>query len=176
MSNVLSNRLSVQLTDADLNTIQQQIQSIAALLPFLIGLTPRERETLPKIDVSNKAFVEDAINALKTENIPLPNGIGVNEVQIDLVLYGQLDRLELQFVELLTKIRHTKILAGSEAYASALFIYRLVEAYHLAGVPGYTALYNQLRKRFIGQGSTDNTTTTPEKEDNEKAVQDIVPK
>ena len=170
MSNVLSNRLSVQVTDGDMTAIQQHLKDLTALLPFLIGLTPRERETLPKIDVNNKAFVEDAINALHTENLSLPNGISSSEMQKDLVLYQQLDSLELQLLDLLTKVRHTKILAGSEAYTSALFIYRLAEAYHLAGVPGYTALYNQLRKRFMGQGgngTASNTDDSTEKKDSE---------
>lgn len=80
MANLLSNRLSVQLSDSDVLNVAQNLKNITDLLPFLIGLTPRERETLPKIDVNNKAFVEDAINALKTENLLIPNGIGMEEM------------------------------------------------------------------------------------------------
>lgn len=153
MSNLILNRLSVVIPDSDFSAIKDKIKSISLTMPFLTGLTPRERETLPKIDVNNKAFVEDAIHALKTENIPLPMGASLEEMEKDLMLYEKLDEIALSLQDLLTKVRHTQMLAGSEAFTSALFIYRLVETYHLAGIPGYTALYNQLRKRFMGQSS-----------------------
>lgn len=174
MSNLLTNRLSVQLPDSDVLAIGAHIKDATGLLPFLVGLTPRERESLPKIDVNNKAFVEDAINALNTEQMVLPNGINGEEIRKDLILYSQLDSIELQLLDLLTKVRHTKMLAGSEAYTSALFIYRMVEAYHLAGIPGYTALYNQLRKRFMGQGNTGSNNNAEDDETVSKNTSDLL--
>jgi hypothetical protein len=43
------NRISAALTDANKTAILQKISEIRALLPFLVNLTPDERQTLPKL-------------------------------------------------------------------------------------------------------------------------------
>ena len=47
----------------------------------------------------------------------------------------------------------TQILAGSDAYATALMIYRLAESAAKAGLPGADTLYQTLRQRFVAQGT-----------------------
>ena len=61
-----SNRLSITALPAAITAVKAAIATVDTQLPFLIGLTPDERKSLPKIDVSNKIFVEDALNAIKT--------------------------------------------------------------------------------------------------------------
>ena len=53
------------------------------------------------------------------------------------------------------------MLCGSEAYASSLTAYRLFEAAASAGLPGADSVYNALKQRFAGQGTTGGTTPTP---------------
>ncbi len=59
-----NNRLSVAPTAAQITAVKGAFATIFTNLPFLIGLTPDEREKLPKIDVTNKVFTEDAIKAI----------------------------------------------------------------------------------------------------------------
>ena len=52
------------------------------------------------------------------------------------------------------------MIAGSEAYASALTAYRLFEAAAKAGVLGADAAYIPLAERFAGQGIKMPTSST----------------
>lgn len=56
------------------------------------------------------------------------------------------------------------MLAGSEAYITALTAYRLLQSAAQDGVPGADTLYDRLKDRFAEQGRTDDTdpgTPTP---------------
>ncbi|MBL7702971.1 MAG: hypothetical protein JNM14_12025 [Ferruginibacter sp.] len=130
-------------------------------MPFLIGLTTEERIALPKINESNKVFVGDSINALVNNAAILPAYLNANEIKTDLTLYEQLDELEGLALQLVEKIQDTRMLCGSEAYASSLAAYRLFEAAATAGLPGTDSIYNALKQRFAGQGPTGGTTPTP---------------
>ena len=59
------------------------------------------------------------------------------------------------------RISDTQVLAGSEAYVSALAAYRNFEAAAYAGIPGADTVYDLLRTRFANQGNTGSTTTPP---------------
>ena len=63
MANLSNNRLDFTLSQSDVTAINDSIDALNSSLDFLIGLTVTERITLPAIDVNNKAFTEDAINA-----------------------------------------------------------------------------------------------------------------
>lgn len=63
------NRISAAITDANKTAILQKINEIRALLPFLINLTPEERQTLPKLGDKTLAFDEKAASYME----PIPN-------------------------------------------------------------------------------------------------------
>ena len=63
MANLTNNRLNVVATAAQIASVKAALTTIDTNLPFLIGLTTEERILLPAINVDNKVFTEDAINA-----------------------------------------------------------------------------------------------------------------
>ena len=160
MANPLLNRVDTTLTEQTIQDIQQQLNAIEQQLPFLLEVTPEEAKHLPKIDVSNHDFVRETISVLDTEPIMLPQGFSAEAVKRDYELYNQLDTLTLRFEQLFKLLSNTRMVAGSEAYQSSLFIYKLVQAYAGAGIPGYGALNDRLKTRFLGQGSSEKTETT----------------
>lgn len=162
MSNITNNKLSVVLTQAQVDAVKAAINTINTNLPMLLGLTLEERKTLPKVDVNNKIFVEDAINAMETNPSFLPAYFSVAELKKDLTLYQQLDPLLLEINKLAEKIDDTQMLAGSEAYVTALATYRNFEAAAKAGIQGADTIYELLKARFAGQGSSVSATTTNE--------------
>jgi hypothetical protein len=91
---------------------------------------------LPKINVSNKAFTEDAINSMVNNPSLLPAYFNVAEMQKDMTLFTQLDEMSIIINQLAERISDTQLLAGSEAYVSALAAYRNFEAAANAGVCG----------------------------------------
>jgi len=162
VSNAQTNRVSVTLTAAQVQAVKAALQTILQQLPFLVGLTVEERQSLPKINIANKSFVEDSLAAMNNNATLLPAYLNVVEVQKDFTLYRQLDELVLLANQLTERLRDTQILAGSEAYSNALIGYRLFEAAAKAGLPGADTVYEGLRERFEGQGGRLPTTPAPE--------------
>ena len=161
MSNINSNRLDVSLNPQEVTQINAAITNIEVLMPFLTGLTIEERVAIPKINVANKAFTEDAINIAVQNPSLFPGYINPAEMQKDLLLFNQLDVLATSMRRVLEKIEDTLMLAGSESYISALAVYRSISAAAKAGVPGADSLYDQLRARFAEQGGNGGNNPIP---------------
>jgi hypothetical protein len=157
MSNLLNNRVNGTATPAQVTAVKAAFQTILTNLPFLIGLTAEERRTLTAIDVSNKAFTEDAINAGVGNSTLVPSYISMVNMQNDLTLFTQLDEISALANQLCERIEDTRMLAGSEAYGQALNLYKAFTSAADAGVPGTDSIVEQLKKRFA---STGNTVTT----------------
>jgi hypothetical protein len=158
MSNLLNNRVSVTATAVQVTAVKAAFQTILTNLPFLVGLTADERKTLNTIDVNNKAFTEDAINSAVNNATLIPSYISIPNMQSDLTLFSQLDELSGIANQLCERIEDTKMLAGSEAYGSALSLYKIFGSAAEAGVPGTDSIVEQLKKRFASSG---NTVATP---------------
>lgn len=159
MSNINNNRLNITMTATQIADVKAAFHTIIANLTFLTGLTNDERMTLPKINVSNKAFTEDAINASVNNGSMLPGYFTTAQMQTDYTLFVQLDEIKLLAEQVCERISDTQLLAGSEAYVSALAAYRLFGAAAEAGVAGADAIYDLLKSRFNQSSST--TTPTP---------------
>lgn len=164
MSGINNNRLNEVLSIDAVQSIKALLLQIQNQMPFLVGLSPGERMTLPKINVSNKAFAEDAFNVLRNNPSLFPAFLDVDFLQNDLVLFQQLDELATLSRQLTEKIEDTRTLAGSEAFTTALSIYRIAESASIAGISGSDTIYKQLRDRFI-YASTPNTGATPTPEE-----------
>jgi len=148
MSNLMNNRVNATMTAAQVAAVKTAIQTISTNMPFLVGLTVEERISLPKINVVNKAFAEDAINAVVNNAGSVPSYLNPIQMQNDLQLFTQLDELTTLLRQVLEKAEDTQILAGSEAYIGALTGYKLFGAAADAGVAGADTIYAALRQRF----------------------------
>ena len=163
MASLQNNRISAALTAQDVQDILAAIQVIENKLPFIVGLTADERKTLPKINRQNKLFVDDALQACTNNASLLPTYVSVGEMQKDYDLYRTLEQVLQPLAQLYEKVRDTQILAGSEAYSSALTVYKLFQMAAAVGMPGMDTIVAQLSERFAGQGSntTENSETPP---------------
>lgn len=154
MSNLTNNRINIVMTPTEVTDVKNAINTINTTIGFSVSLTTEERSSLPKINVANKAFTEDAINALANNSSLFPSYLDVTQMQNDFKLYTQLDELATILRQTLERIEDTRILAGSEAYVAALSVYKLVSAASSAGVQGTDTIYEQLRERFNISTST----------------------
>jgi len=148
MPNLNSNRIDAVLTDSEILALKTQFTAIESSIPFLTGLTPEERIALPKINVSNKIFVEDALMHIRNTPGILPAYLDAAKIERDYVLFGQLDELLRLSKRITEKLEDTMMLAGSEAYVSALTAYRLFGAASQAGIAGSDTAYSHLQSRF----------------------------
>lgn len=163
MANLTNNRVDATLSAEAVQTIKDHIQGIVESLPFLIGLTPQERMSVPKISVKNKVFAEDAISAAANNSELLPSFIKVEAMQRDLSLFHALDEISGLLKQLYEKVADTQTLAGSEAYTSALTVYKIFGAASEAGIKGTKSVHEQLRARFV-QSSSGSVQATPTEE------------
>ena len=154
MANLTNNRINTTATAAQVTAVKTALQTIAANLPFLVGLTSEERIALPSINVSNKACTEAAINAGVNNPALIPSYVSVVNMKNDMLLFTQLDEIIMMTKQLLEKMEDTQLLAGSEAYTSALTLYKLFGSAADAGVGGTDAIVTQLKQRFAGQGGS----------------------
>jgi hypothetical protein len=109
MSNLSNNRLNITATAAQITAVKTALQAVTTNLPFLIGLTTEERIALPAINVSNKAFTEDAINAAVNNASLIPSYVSVPNMQNDMTLFTQLDEIIILVKQLLEKLEDTQL-------------------------------------------------------------------
>ena len=152
MGNLTNNRINLSMTAAQVTGVKTAFTAIQTNTPFAVSLTTDERILLPKIDVSNKAFTEDAINAAVNNAAMLPGYFNTASMQTDLVLFSQLDELLGIARQIVERLEDTLILAGSESYVAALTSYKLFISAADAGVVGADAIVDQLKKRFLNNG------------------------
>ncbi|WP_103068137.1 hypothetical protein [Aquimarina sediminis] len=162
MSNVLNNRLSVTVDPQVITEVKSKIAEINGLLPFLTGLTTNERKTQPKINRSNKLFVEDTLDSMRQNQGIVPDYIKLEELEKDYALYNELKVLALELAELSEKVNDTRILAGSEAYSTSLLAYKMFGVAANSGVAGAEALYARLKERFTNASNPIDDTVTDE--------------
>ena len=167
MSNITNNRVSVTLS-ADLrDEAYAHINSLEAIFPLLLSATVDEWTSLPKIDVDNKQFVEDAIAVLRNRANELPPQMQpmVKEMEKDLAYFKLLDEVEIVFTQFLEKIRDTRMLAGSEAFQAALAMKKIVSAYAAMGLPGWDDANDRLGEFFKKMKKNTGASAMPETTD-----------
>lgn len=164
MGNLLSNRVSQVISPADLTATIGHLTAIETLFPWLVGLNTTERKTIPKIDSVNRDFVADAQNIIANNPDLFPAYFSAAELGKDFDLYNVLDEIIPVAERVLEKLKDTQMLAGSEAYISALTAYRLLQSAAGDGIPGTDVLYDRLKARFENQGGpgAPETPVTPE--------------
>ena len=159
---IQNNRLDLVLTDAQVNDLRTHFSKINDILnPFVQALTLDERSTIPKMNVSNKAFVSDAMVAVKGNAEFLPAYLTGDAMDNDYRLYEQLEEFLAAAETITEKLSDTQMLAGSEAYQYALAAYRLFGAAAKAGLNGADSVYGRLSERFASHGGPAASVASP---------------
>ncbi len=154
MTTVSTNRISVSLDELSMAEVQSAFLTIHKHLPFLLRLNPQERQTIPRVNVANKQFISDALTVMHNHQELFPGYLDAEVFSREMELYTQLEVLMAQARELFEKLLDTKLLAGSEAYLSAMSVYKLVTAAAHAGIPGADSICEQLSERYATYGPT----------------------
>ncbi|WP_320111528.1 hypothetical protein [Draconibacterium orientale] len=145
----MQNRISFVLNDEEKTAINQSIETLVNVLePKLVSLTTDERKEMPKMGDKTIAFVSKALDYGEEYPNYIPSFIDVPESKIDFdavqtmrVFYTQLERI-------INELDDTMTLAGSEAYSSALSIYKVMKNAAAMGQPGAEEAARELAMRF----------------------------
>jgi hypothetical protein len=147
------NRISLELTTDVVNEVKALVDQIESKLPFLISLTSDERANLAKLNRDNELFVEETIRAAEHHTEVIPNYINVSEMEKDLLLYQQLNRIMVRLSHVSNKIKDTMHIAGAEAFATALVTNNMFQIASKMGVNGMDVVSARLSELFsTGEG------------------------
>lgn len=114
----------IALTPQDLARLEAAIATIREVLPFLVSLTPVERQGMPKIGMRAQAFTEKAFSVAERHPELVPGRIDMSVARGQLALYGTLNKILQPLTELRERVYCTQMLAGSEAYTAARLVYQ----------------------------------------------------
>ncbi len=114
----------ITLTPQDLERLEGAIATIREVLPFLVGLTPAERQGMTKIGMRAHTFTEKAFLVAERHPDLVPGRVNMSVARGQLALYETLNGILQPLTELRTRVYCTQMLAGSEAYAAARLVYQ----------------------------------------------------
>lgn len=122
------NLISAVLSDGDRDAAITALETFDAKLPFLLGLTPKDRQELQKMGDTRRAFVEQTVSVAAQNPQVFPASFDQAEFQKDMALYLQLapimDAIQIRF----SKVSDTMMAVGSDLYDSALEAYSYIKA------------------------------------------------
>lgn len=160
MANVTENRVNTTIPVATFSALKTQIKSMGTSMPFLVTLSDAQRKSYFSLDVSNKVFVEEALDELVNNGAMMPAVVDASFIKNDLELFEQLDTLESMLTNMLNLVIDTKRTAAHEAYTNALMVYKLFGLFSASAVPEAKQSYDRLSRRFE-QTARDSSEETP---------------
>lgn len=120
----MQNRIDATLEVAKRDQVLDLIAQIRTILPFLIDLTPEERQSLPKMGDKSRAFVAQALQLAEHDDQYLPRSFDVAEMRRDVELAEGLHPIVVALKQLTEFVDDTYVQVGSEAYTAALVVYQ----------------------------------------------------
>ena len=153
----MENRLSITIPAADLAAAKAALQQVQTILaPYVIALTPEQRKTIPKMSDGTEPFVAKVIEYAADAPQFLPPFVDRQEFDKDWqAISGLLPLLRL-CTQIEDTLSDTTMMAGSEAYVSALSYYNSVKQAAKVNAPDAKAIYEDLRKRFERKSRSGN--------------------
>ena len=139
--------------------------SITVLKPWLIALTPTERQTIPKMSDKTFPFVEKTLDYTASSPEFVPAYMNKEDLATDLKAWEQLTGLLRLVHQLGDGLDDSAMQAGATGYSNALNYYNSIKQAAKMNVPGAKAIFEDLRKRFVK--------SKPEKDTIEKQEQEM---
>jgi hypothetical protein len=154
----MENRISIEIPPADLQAVKAALQQVQSLLaPYVVALTPEQRKTIPKMSDGTEPFVEKVMDYAGNNPQFMPPFVNLSELQKDWEATKGLLPLLRMVEQIKDTLSDTGMLAGSESYVGALSYYNSVKQGAKVNAPDAKAIYEDLRKRFEGQGKKAKT-------------------
>lgn len=143
------NRVSIVISPENRALINEALAVIKTILtPYLISLSPEERQNLPKMKDKTIAFVTKTLGYAVSNPEFLPPYLNVPELQKDTDAVNILNSFYIVLQQLLSGVDDTIMEAGSEAYVAALSYYNSVKQAAKMNVKNAKTIYEDLKERF----------------------------
>ena len=145
------NLLSVSIDSIAMDTILQSITTIKSQLPFLLKLSPSERQGYSRMGDKSLAFVEKALSYAEGNPHLVPPYLKVPEFRKDWELTKSLTKVMQPLQSLIEALDDTLMVAGNESYAASLVFYNSAKRAADNGVQGTQSIVKDLKQRFPGR-------------------------
>lgn len=126
-------------------------QASAALQPYVTALTLEERKTIAKMSDKTQAFVQKVVGYTVSNPEFIPAFMDAKDLGIDWGNVSALDPVLKIAEQLADNLNDTEMVAGSEAFLSALMYYNGVKQGDKGGIASARSIYEDLQKRFPGR-------------------------
>ncbi len=106
--------ISESISPEEKAAIIADLESLKLKLPFLINLTPEERQKLRKMGAVRTSYVQDVYQASVSNKSALPQGFSLEEYGKDLQLYRDMEEIMSFMLPLFEGMESTIIALSSE--------------------------------------------------------------
>lgn len=149
----MDNKIAAAIPAATLAQAQQHLDALRTLLaPYLVSLTPEERQTQAKMGDKSTAFVQKAADYSTALAKFIPEYVDGAGLRLDAGVHADLLPVHAALAGLLADVDSTRLQAGSEGYTAALLVYAALQAAAKQNQPGTQAAVGELSERFAAQG------------------------
>ena len=145
----MENRNNTPLPPVTVTDVLKKLDDARALLAgFIITLTPKQRQEIPKMGDKSLAFVTKAAELTVPNAALVPTYVDADALRLDANTAAQLGPVIQRLEGLLYDVESTQMIAGSEGYTSALLVYGAFQQAARAAQPGAQAAVDDLKQRF----------------------------
>ncbi|WP_439481853.1 hypothetical protein [Cyclobacterium plantarum] len=143
------NAVSIQIPEAELQAVREALATLKTTLgPYLIALSPAERQTVPKMSDGTLPFVEKVMEYARDDSQFLPPYVDLQEMDKDWNVVKGLMPVLRDLQQLESNLNDTVMMAGSEAYVGALSFYNSVKYGAKVNAADAKVIYEDLKQRF----------------------------
>lgn len=141
------NRVSGTLSSEDVAAMQAAVGTIKQKLPFLKGLDPEVRRSLPRMGDKSRAFVRKCLEVANQNPGMLPRAFDLDEFRRDVALDEAMLPVGQMIQQLAEMLEDTQTAVRSDAYLAALAVYSSAK---MAGKgQGLDGALDELGRRFV---------------------------
>jgi hypothetical protein len=141
------NRVSGMLSGEEAAAVRGALETIRQKLPFLMGLDPEARRSLPRMGDKSRAFVRKSLEVANQNPGMLPRAFNLEEFGRDVALDEALLPIAEAVRQLAEMIEDTQTALRSDAYLAALTVYQ--SAKRAGKGTGLDGAVDDLGRRFI---------------------------
>ncbi len=141
-----TNLISATLSASDRDKLLSGLETLLKHLPFLHHLSPEQRKELFPVGDKNASFIRKAREAAIAHPEVLPRSFDEKEFIRDANLHEMLYAVAIAFRQAASGIDDTLAMAGSDAYAGALVVYRALR--HNDPTGAFAVALDEMATRF----------------------------
>ena len=142
-----NNLVSAAISDETKTKVNNFIEETKVEMPFLISLTPEQKQDLFKPGDSYKAFINTSANTVKTHPEIMSGLFDADEFLKDVALFNDLEAISIKLTEFLQAVNDTATAAGTDALSAALEVYAAVKG-NAEKVAGLNATASEMKSQF----------------------------